>query len=98
FPGSRYDFRLKFLQLSNGFYAPASTLTKGLTNRAAYWTPDSLVTQTNVLWELDPIEVVPRTRPAKLVAEVAAPERAAFAAAAVDMDQFQDYLRTHELA
>jgi len=98
FPGSRYDFRLKFLQLSNGYYAPDSLLTAVLTNRAAYWTPDSLVTQTNILWELDAAEVVTRARPARLVAEVAAPERAAFAAAAVDMDQFQDYLRTHELA
>jgi hypothetical protein len=98
FPGSRYDFRLKFLQLSNGFYVAGSKLTAGLTNRAAYWTPDSLVTQTKVLWELDPVEVVSRTRPAKLVAQMAAPERAAFAAADVDMDVFQDYLRMHELA
>jgi hypothetical protein len=30
--------------------------------------------------------------------QVAAPERAAFAAAGVDMDRFQSYLRTHELA
>jgi hypothetical protein len=98
FPGSRYDFRLKFLQLSNGFYVPASLLTSSLTNRAAYWTPDILVTQTNILWELDPVEVVARARPAKPATEVGAPERAAFAAAEVEVDVFQDYLRTHELA
>jgi hypothetical protein len=98
FPGSKYDFRLKFLQMSNGFYVATSKLTSGLTNRAAYWTPDMLVTQTNVLWELDPVEVVGRARPARLSSQVAAPERAAFAAAAVDIDLFQKYLRTHELA
>jgi hypothetical protein len=98
FPGSRYDFRLKFLQASNGFNVPGARLTGGLTNRAAYWTPDTLVTQTNILWELDPVEVVARTRPAKLVETVAAPEQAAFAVAEVDMAVFQDYLRTHELA
>src|SRR6185436_8081866 len=98
FPGSRYDFRLKFLQLSNGFYAPGGTLTAGLTNRASYWTPDVLVTQTNLLWEMDPVEVVARLRPTRLESQVAAPERAAFAAAAVELDGFQKYLRAHELA
>jgi hypothetical protein len=98
FPSSKYDFRLKFLQLSNGFYGPGALLTAGLTNSASYWTPDSLVTQTNLLWELDPVEVVGRSRPARLTAHVAAPERDAFAAAGVDMNYFQSYLRTHELA
>jgi len=98
FPSSKYDFRLKFLQLNNGYYGPSATLTAGLTNRASYWSPDSLVTQTNLLWELDPVEVVARPRPARLLPHVAAPEQAAFAAAAVDQKEFQDYLRTHELA
>jgi hypothetical protein len=98
FPASSYDFRLKFLQLSNGFYAPGTPLTPGLTNRATYWTPDSLVTQTNILWEFDPVEVVARARPARLHPQIAAPELAAFAAANVDVTSFQSYLRTHELA
>ena len=98
FPSSRYDFRLKFLQLSNGFYSPGALLTPGLTNRAAYWSPDSLVTQTNLLWEFDPIEVVARPRPARLRSHVAGPELAAFAAADVNLANFQSYLRTHELA
>ena len=53
-------------------------LTAGLTNRAAYWTPDSLVTQTNLLWELDPVEVVGRGRPTRLAGQVGSPEQAAF--------------------
>lgn len=98
FPGSKYDFRLKFLQLNGGQYVPGATLTSGLTNRASYWTPDSLITQTNILWELDPVEVVARIRPARMVEHVDAPEREAFNLAGVDMTKFQDYLRTHELA
>src|SRR5204863_9801871 len=43
FPSSKYDFRLKFLQSSNGFYVSGGLLTAGLTNRASYWTPDNLV-------------------------------------------------------
>src|SRR5262249_29229984 len=98
FPNSQYDFRLKLLQLDNGFYAPGALLTAGLTNQATYWTPDILVTHTNRLWELDPVEVVARPRPARLQPQIAAPERAAFAAAGVDVTAFQNYLRAHELA
>jgi len=89
---SKYDFRLKFLQLSNGFYVPGAPLTTGLTNRASYWTPDNLVTQTNLLWELDRRKWS-RACGASIGIQVAAPERAAFAEAAVTLDGFQKYLR-----
>ena len=98
FPSSSYDFRLKFLQFTNGFYAPGALLTPGITNRSSYWSPDILVTQTNLLWEFDPVEVVARVRPARLQEQVGAPEVAAFSAANVDINHFQDYLRTHQLA
>ncbi|HWD19882.1 MAG TPA: hypothetical protein VHB20_11450 [Verrucomicrobiae bacterium] len=98
YPSTPYDFRLKFLQPSKGYYAPAGFLTAGLTNRASYWTPDYLVTQTNLLWELDPVEVIARPRPTPFSVPIAAPELAAFAAADVDVTKFKEYLATHELA
>ena len=98
FPSTKFDYRLKFLQSTNGFYAPGATLCGGLTNQAVYWDPDSRVTQTNLLWELDPVEVVARVRPAAFAVPVPGPELAAFAAAGVNVRAFQDYLRTHELA
>ncbi len=98
FPGTPYDFRLKFLNFSNGFYAPGATLTSGLTNDAAYWSPDALITQTNKLWELDPVEVVARPRPTPSTTPIEMPERAAFTTAGVNVDSFQNYLRTHQLA
>jgi hypothetical protein len=98
FPSTAYDFRLKILEVTNGYYAPSSFLTGGLTNRAVYWTPDALVTQTNLLWEFDPVEVVARPRPDPFSVPIPAPELAAFSAAGVEVERFQDYLRTHELA
>jgi hypothetical protein len=97
-PFTPFDFRLKFLQMSNGFYAPSTMLTSGLTNNASYWTPDVLVTQTNTLWELDPVEVIARSRPTPYSVPIPAPELAAFAAAGVNVETFQDYLVTHQLA
>ena len=98
FPVTPYDFRLKFLTLSNGFYVPNSPLTPGLTNNAAYWSPDVLITQTNILWELDPVEVIARARPTPFAVPVSQPELTAFANAGVDVNAFQNYLRTHQLA
>lgn len=97
-PTSKYDFRLKILTESGGIYKPAEFLTSGLTNRAAYWNPDTLVTHTQLLWELDPVEVVARTRPARLTPTIEAPEHAAFESAAVDPEAFRDYLKLHQLA
>ncbi len=98
FPNSKYAFRLKFLQFTNGFYVPITPLTAGLTNVASYWDPDTLVTQTNLLWELDPVEVVARPQPNRLQPHLAAPELAAFKNADVEVSNFQKYLRTHDLA
>jgi hypothetical protein len=98
FPSTPYDFRLKFLQFTNGYFVPGAPLTQGITNRAVYWNPDSLVTQTNASWEFDPVEVVARPIPARLQPHLAAPELTAFANAGVDVSGFQKYLQTHDLA
>jgi hypothetical protein len=98
YPATPFDFRLKILQFTNGFYTPGAFLTPGLTNHASYWSPDILITQTNLLWELDHVEVIARPRPTPFTVPVPAPELAAFAAAKVDVGQFQNYLRTHQLA
>jgi hypothetical protein len=100
YPATSFDFRLKFLQLTNGYYAPGAMLTPGLTNQAVYLDPDDYVidVQTNLLWELDPVEVMPRVRPAPFEVPMAAPELAAFAEANVDVGTFQNYLRVHQLA
>jgi Hydrazine synthase alpha subunit middle domain len=98
FPSTAYDFRLKFLQLSNGYYVPSATLTSGLTNQASYWDPDILITQTNNLWEFDPVEVIARTVPTPYEVPLPAQEQAAFTEAGVNVTNFQNYLQTHDLA
>ncbi|HEX7654628.1 MAG TPA: hypothetical protein VF607_14060, partial [Verrucomicrobiae bacterium] len=56
------------------------------------------ITVTNLLWEFDPVEVMSRPRPTAYAVPMERPEQTAFAQANVDISQFQNYLRTHNLA
>lgn len=96
--GAAFDFRLKFLRFTNGYYIPGAFLTSGLTNSVQYWNPDELVSVTNQLWEFDPVEVVARLRPVPYEVPLEKPELEAFKEARVDVGAFQNYLKTHQLA
>ena len=71
FPQSRYNFRLVTLQKSGATWTTNQFLTSGLTNLASYWSGATLVTHTSALWELQPVEVISRAKPGRLVATVA---------------------------
>jgi hypothetical protein len=99
-PRSRFDFRLKVLELgSNGHYVAGRALTGGIRKRAQYYDPYSLVTYDGPLWELDPVEVVARAVP-PLTAERAldAPEEQALAAEGVQLADLQQFLVANQLA
>src|SRR5262249_41846225 len=44
---SSYDFRLKILNFTNGYYVPGTFLTPGIVDPVIYWDPDNYVIQTN---------------------------------------------------
>lgn len=99
FPQSRYEFRLKTLQQSGQYYVPSGNVTSGITETITYWNPDALVTYNNVtLWELQPVEIVARTRPAMIFPTVPTPEQTVFDEAGVTVEEIQDYLRENNLA
>ena len=97
-PRSRYDFRLKTLKLQNGYWVPDVALTPGLTNNLTWWSPDLGVTYNGQMWELDPVEVRPRPRPARLSSHLPGPERQIFTQEGVDPEIFKSYLRQRDLA
>jgi len=99
-PGSRYDFRLKLLKAgSDGYYSASEALTSGISKSVSYWDPDTLVSYSGPLWELNPIELRPRTRPAKTAnISVPAPEAQIFAEEGVDLQQFRAWLTQNNLA
>ncbi len=97
-PASLYDFRLKTLKKAGNYYVPDQLLTPGINVSVSYYNPDTLVTYSGLAWELDAVEVRPRTRPARVESEIPGPEQQIFAAEQVDIAGFQQFLRTNNLA
>ncbi len=94
-----YDFRLKQITLSgNGYYTANQMLTTGISKTISFWSPDTMINYSGLLWELQPVEVVARPRPAKLVSPLGLPEQQVFAQAGVDVAAFQAYMKDNNLA
>jgi len=97
-PKSRFDFRLVTLTNAGGFWTNEQFLTTGLTSSVSYWKGNVRVTQTNRLWELQPVEVVSRPLPSTLPALVDPIEAQVMKDEGVVLQDFQSWLRTNDLA
>jgi hypothetical protein len=102
-PVARYKFRLRNLVAATapcaGYQKYGATLTPGITKTLSYWDPDTMVTYTNVtMWELDPVEVRPRTPPMPPALALETPEASVFSDEQVDVAAFRDFLESRDLA
>jgi hypothetical protein len=98
-PASRYDFRIKVLTTAgNGYREDGQPLTSGISKTISYWDPYEKVTYSGPMWELNPVEVRARTRPARRTAAVPAPELIVFQRVGVDPAQFKADLVKRNLA
>lgn len=97
-PTSRYAFRIKTLKSENGFMVADQLLTTGISKSVNWFDPDVLVSYSGELWELDPVEVRARTKPAKRTNNLEDLEAQIFAEEGVDLAVFKNYLREKNLA
>jgi hypothetical protein len=95
---SNYDFRLKRLKKSGTVWVADQPLTAGLNKTLNYWDPDKKVEFNGALWELNPVEVRARVRPARLSATLDAPERQVFSQAGVDENKLRTWMVQNNLA
>lgn len=97
-PRSRYRFRLKTLRLAGDHWLADQPLTQGITKSVSYFDPDTSVTYSGELWELDPVEVRSRPRPLPLRTAIEPPEQQVFTAERIDVADLRRYLRENNLA
>ncbi len=97
-PGSRYDFRLTLLTQVGAVLVADQRLTTGISKSVTYWNPDVLVTYAGPLWELDPVEVRARARPARLEAPLPVQEQTLLAEQGITLERLQAYLTSNDLA
>ncbi|MEY4384918.1 MAG: hypothetical protein RLY20_201 [Verrucomicrobiota bacterium] len=100
-PKSAYNFRLMLLtnNPSTPIYMTNQFLIDTpLTNVATYWDGTTRVTQSNALWELQPVEVRARPVPSPWNPGVAGIEATVFTNASVDLATFQADLANRGLA
>lgn len=97
-PKSRYAFRIRTMVAQNGVFVPGEALTQGIQGSVSYWDPDELVTWSGELWELNPVEVRARPRPARRTTPIEEPEAKIFREEGVDPDAFRASLAARNLA
>lgn len=100
-PNAAYKFRLMVLATnsgSSGYFVTNGLLTPGLSNSVTYWANGLRITQTNALWELQPVEVTARTIPTSATYPVDPIEQQVFASEGVDLAAFQADLAARGLA
>ena len=94
------QFRLRQLALgSTGQYTAGAALTgTGIRKTVSWWDPDTLRNFDGVLWELEPVEVVARARPARAAPALEAPERSVLTEEQVDEAALKAWMRANDLA
>ena len=99
-PASRYDWRLKTIVTSNGnqYMTASQPLTSGIIKTVSWWDPDTLLSYSGPLWEMGPVEVVARTRPARLNFALPGPEKNVLAEEGVDETALRAFLKQRNLA
>ncbi|MDO9106503.1 MAG: hypothetical protein Q7U57_16255 [Methylovulum sp.] len=99
YPQSRYSFRLRTLkQQDNGVWTADQPLTNGIYKDISYYSPDSLTHYSEALWELQPVEVKPRLKPARRVSSMEAPELQVLQQEGVTEASLRQYLKGKGLA
>ncbi len=97
-PVSRYAFRIRAMVPQNGVYVPGELLTQGIQGSVSYFDPDTLVTWSGTMWELEPVEVRARTRPVPRTTPLEDPEARIFREENVDPVAFRANIASKNLA
>lgn len=96
----RFRMRRLDLQGTTGRFGAGPLLTgTGIVKTVSWWDPDVKMSYSGPLWELEPVEVVARLKPARRAAPpLAAPEKAILTEENVDEAALRAWLKANNLA
>ena len=103
-PSSRFqggiELRLRQLQTDgSGRLVAGDLLTgAGISKSVNWWSPDKPRSYSGLLWELEPVEVVARTRPPAPTGQLPAPERAVLTEELVNEQSLREWMKARDLA
>lgn len=97
-PSYRYHFRLKTVKASGDYSLAGEPLTSGISKTIWWWNPDTRMDFDGKLWELDPVEVAPRSKPARRTSVLEDPERQVLQEESVNEAQLRGWLAANKLA
>lgn len=98
-PSYNYAFRMRLMTPQDSQWTPGAYLTGGIVESVQYWSPDTRVSWSGTLWELDPVEVRSRTAPIKTaMPALETPELNALASVGVIESDLRKWLKNRNLA
>lgn len=100
-PGIQAGIQLRLQQVipnGAGMLVAGIALTPGIVKNISWWDPDTMRTFNGALWEIEPVEVVARTRPAAVTSVLESPEKSVLTEEQVDEAALRGWLKTNNLA
>jgi hypothetical protein len=100
-PTAQAGIQLRLQQLTSnsaGMLVPGIALTPGIVKNISWWDPDTKREFNGALWEIEPVEVVARTRPAAATSLLEAPEKSVLTEEQIDEAALRGWLKTNNLA
>ena len=103
-PSSRFqggiELRLHQLETDgSGRLVAGDPLTgAGISKSVSWWSPDQSRSYSGLLWEIEPVEVVARTRPPAPTGQLPAPERAVLTEELVNEQSLREWMKARNLA
>ncbi len=95
-------FRLKLLRpnATTGLMeaTPSPITGAGITKTVSWFTPDTMDSYSGLLWEIEPVEVVARTKPPKATSPIPSVEATVFNEVGVDPAAFTTWMKQNNLA
>jgi len=93
------QLRLHNLDTSSaGLFTAGTPLTSGIVKNVSWWSPDVKLSYSGALWELEPVEVVARQRPARATPVLESPEKSVLTEELVDEAALRGWMKSNKLA